>query len=69
MKVAVTGLRGIPGVMGGVETHCEEILPRIKALDPAAAITVYARSPYVAQGAYDYQGVAVVPIASPRSRS
>lgn len=69
MKVAVTGLRGIPGVMGGVETHCEEILPRIKALDAAAAITVYARSPYVAKRPYDFEGVSVVPIASPRSRS
>lgn len=69
MRIAVTGLRGIPGVMGGVETHCEEILPRIKRLQPDAAITVYARSPYVAAGAYDHQGVAVVAVSSPRSRS
>ena len=25
MKVVVTGTRGIPNVMGGVETHCEEL--------------------------------------------
>lgn len=24
-KIVVTGTRGIPGVMGGVETHCEEL--------------------------------------------
>ena len=25
MKIVVTGTRGIPGIMGGVETHCEEL--------------------------------------------
>ena len=25
MKIIVTGTRGIPDVMGGVETHCEEL--------------------------------------------
>ena len=25
MKIVVTGTRGIPNVMGGVETHCEEL--------------------------------------------
>ena len=29
IKIAVTGLRGIPGVMGGVETHCEELYKRL----------------------------------------
>ena len=29
MKIIVTGTRGIPAVMGGVETHCEERFPRI----------------------------------------
>ena len=29
MKIIVTGTRGIPDVMGGVETHCEELFPRI----------------------------------------
>ena len=28
MKIVVTGTRGIPNVMGGVETHCEELFPR-----------------------------------------
>ena len=30
MKIIVTGTRGIPDVMGGVETHCEELFPRIE---------------------------------------
>ena len=28
MKIVVTGTRGIPNVMGGVETHCEELFRR-----------------------------------------
>ena len=32
MKVVVTGTRGIPNIMGGVETHCEELLPRLAGL-------------------------------------
>jgi glycosyltransferase involved in cell wall biosynthesis len=69
VKVAVTGLRGIPGVMGGVETHCEELLVRIKRLAPDLAITVFARAPYVRDGRYEHEGVSVLPVPSPRSRS
>ena len=29
MKIVVTCTRGIPNVMGGVETHCEGLFPRI----------------------------------------
>lgn len=43
MKIAVTGLRGIPGVMGGVETHCEELYKRLpKQFD----ILIYGRKGY-----------------------
>ena len=28
MKIVVTGTRGIPNVMGGVEKQCEELFPR-----------------------------------------
>ena len=45
MKIVVTGRRGIPGIMGGVETHCEELFPRIarKGFD----VTVIRRKSYV----------------------
>jgi len=69
MKIAVTGPRGIPGVMGGVETHCEELLPRVRRLAPEAPITLFARAPYVSAGARDHAGVHIVPVASTRSRS
>lgn len=29
MKIVVTGTRGIPNIMGVVETHCEELFPRV----------------------------------------
>lgn len=32
MKIVITGTRGIPGIQGGVETHCEELLPRLAKL-------------------------------------
>ena len=33
MKLVVTGTRGIPDIMGGVETQCEERFPRIAHRD------------------------------------
>lgn len=32
MKIVVTGTRGIPNIMGGVETHCEELFPRMAGM-------------------------------------
>lgn len=67
MKVAVTGLRGIPDIMGGVETHCEEMLPRVKSIAPDLNITVFARAPYVKEPEYEFRGVSVVSVSSPAS--
>ncbi|WP_166376187.1 glycosyltransferase family 4 protein [Pseudoalteromonas sp. Z9A4] len=44
IKIGVAGLRGIPGVMGGVETHCEELYKRMSA---NFEILVYGRKGYV----------------------
>lgn len=40
------GTRGIPDVLGGVETHCQNLYPAIKQQFDAD-ICVIARSPYV----------------------
>ena len=32
MKIVVIGTRGIPEIQGGVETHCQELFPRIAAM-------------------------------------
>jgi glycosyltransferase involved in cell wall biosynthesis len=68
LKVCVIGLRGIPGVMGGVEAHCEQLLPRLKALRPEYEISVVGRRPYVASGPFDFNGVTVVPLPAMRSK-
>ncbi len=69
MRICVTGLRGIPGVMGGVETHCEELLPRVAALAPGMEIIALARDNYVFGEASSYRGIVVVPLPSVRSQS
>lgn len=61
-RVCVVGLRGIPGVMGGIESHCEQIFPRLKALSAEYDITIIGRRPYIAGMAYNYRGVRVVPL-------
>ncbi|MDA8092032.1 MAG: glycosyltransferase family 4 protein [Nitrospiraceae bacterium] len=48
MRVAVLGLRGFPGVQGGVEKHCEELYPRLAKL--GCEVTVFTRSPYMENG-------------------
>ena len=69
MKIFVTGLRGIPQVMGGIESHCEELLPRIKTSHPELDIWVLCRAPYVEEGNRSYRGISLVPLPSPVSKS
>lgn len=68
-RVEIVGLRGIPGVMGGVEAHCEELIPRIAALAPDLDIELIARLPYVGGGTRQYRGVTVTPLYAPRNAS
>ena len=67
MKIVVTGTRGIPNVMGGVETHCEELFPRIasRGLD----VTVIRRTDYVKDSLTSYKGVRLVDIDCPKKKS
>lgn len=46
MKIIILGTRGIPDILGGVETHCQELYPRIQQLGNHN-ITVITRKPYV----------------------
>jgi hypothetical protein len=43
-RVMWTGLRGFPGVQGGVETHAQEVCPRLQAM--GVDVTVLARRCY-----------------------
>lgn len=59
----------MPEVMGGIETHCAQLLPRLQAQAPVGQlqITVLARRGYVdAAGRID--GVAQIPLWAPRHR-
>lgn len=67
MKLIVTGTRGIPDIMGGVETHCEELFPRIagKGVDT----TVIRRKDYVRDSFAEWKGVKLVDIDTPKKKS
>lgn len=67
MKIVVTGTRGIPGVMGGVETHCEELFPRIAKR--GFEVTVVRRKNYVHDGLTEWNGVKLTDIESPKKKS
>lgn len=69
LRIVVTGLRGMPGIMGGVESHCDELLPRIKALRPQADIVVLGRTPYVSAEPVDFAGLTVKGVPTIRSTS
>ena len=69
MKIVVTGTRGIPRIMGGVETHCEELFPRIAAM--GHDVTVVRRSCYVTDDnrINEYKGVKLVDVFAPKKKS
>ncbi|WP_039986628.1 glycosyltransferase family 4 protein [Paraglaciecola mesophila] len=66
MKICAIGLRGIPDVMGGIESHCQQLYPRLVA--QGTEVTVLARSPYVQKTAYEFQGVKVLPVWAMRHK-
>ncbi len=69
MKVFVTGTRGIPHVMGGVEVHCEALMPRLARM--GFDITVVRRSGYVQDSEVvgEWEGVRLLDVPSPRRKS
>ena len=64
-RICVTGIRGIPGVIGGIEAHCEEVLPRIAALAPDLTIEVLGRRQFLDPAIRDFKGVAVTALPAP----
>lgn len=67
MKIFVTGTRGIPDVMGGVETHCEELFPRLSA--KGFDINLARRTDYVHDGLHEWKGIHLVDISTPKRKS
>lgn len=66
MRICVIGLRGIPDVMGGIETHCQNLYPRLARLDEELDITVIARSRYAKSSLY--RGVRVQALWAPQRK-
>ncbi|MDR2776134.1 MAG: glycosyltransferase family 4 protein [Tannerella sp.] len=67
LKIVVVGTRGIPDIQGGVETHCQELFPRIasKGFD----ITVIRRKNYTRGPLSEYKGVSLYDIPDIRQKS
>jgi glycosyltransferase involved in cell wall biosynthesis len=67
LNVMALGLRGIPGIPGGVEMHASELYPRLQAL--GANVTVLGRQPYRPDDApTEWQGVTVKWLACPKTQ-
>lgn len=69
LRIVVTGTRGIPDIQGGVETHCEELYPRLAAM--GNDVTVIRRTPYVTDDNRrdSYRGVKLLDVYAPRRKS
>ena len=67
MKIVVTGTRGIPEIQGGVETHCQELYPRLS--DMGNDITVVRRRCYAPDSATEFRGVRIKDLSAPLKQS
>ena len=69
MRIAVIGTRGIPDIQGGVETHCQELFPRIAAM--GHDVTVIRRRSYVTPDLprKEWRGVKLIDLYTPRKKS
>ena len=61
-SVYVLGVRGFPGVQGGIETHCENLYPQMGKY--GFDITVLARSPYYSSE-QESENLSIRPIYAP----
>ena len=62
--LAVIGIRGFPGVQGGVESHCCQLVPRLAKAMP---VRVYRRKPYLGEASMvDIEGVTFADLPSTR---
>jgi len=66
MKIAVLGTRGIPNVMGGIESHCEHLYPYLA--ESGCEVTVFTRKPYVDSAIKSYKGITLIPLGCVRNK-
>jgi glycosyltransferase involved in cell wall biosynthesis len=65
MKIAVVGVRGIPSVQGGVESHCAQLYPRIAR--GGHQVCLYARRHYVSGSGF-HEGVRIEALSAPHGK-
>jgi glycosyltransferase involved in cell wall biosynthesis len=65
MKVVALGLRGFPGIQGGVETHCEQLYTRIAA--KGHDVIVFGRRRYTTDAPRTFKRVRLIWLFSPPS--
>lgn len=63
MKVFVTGTRGVPGVPGGIESHCEQLYPLL--VDRGVEVKLSRRAPYVEAPLDEWQGIELIDLYTP----
>lgn len=57
----------MPHVQGGVEKHCQELYPRL--VERGFDVTVFGRKGYVPPSPFEFRGVKVIPLWTPRKKS
>jgi glycosyltransferase involved in cell wall biosynthesis len=67
MKIVVLGTRGFPHVQGGIETHCENLYPRIAAR--GCEVVVFARKPYVSYRESHFWDVKLISLSCPKQKT
>jgi glycosyltransferase involved in cell wall biosynthesis len=69
MKIIVAGTRGIPNIQGGIETHCEELYPRLASM--GYEIVLIRRSCFVPRenALSEYKGVKLVTLFTLRVKT
>ncbi len=66
MNVVVFGLRGFPGVQGGIESHAQNLYPRLVRM--GCQVEVFARHRYIKPGFAAWEGVRFTSIWAPGER-
>lgn len=65
--IVVTGTRGIPNVMGGVETHCEHLYPLI--VQHGFKVSLTRRKNYVNDGLKEWNGIELIDLYAPKIKA
>ena len=70
LTLVVTGTRGVPNILGGIETHCEELYPRIKKI-ANFEILIIRRSSYIQSDnkIKQYKDIILKDIYTPKRKS